>query len=1028
MYKDIADFFTQYAGSTKFNIGGDEVGLTSSDTWNYAQFYTYINNLNSLLNNEGYTVRMYNDFLDRATYIKQVTDKGLTMPTLASNIEIVYWTADGDVKPASNFENQNRKIYNGMNYWTYYVLRIADASSVGTANKGRDARDPNNTWWSFYRNKEDYVYGEWNPTLFSGYGASSKYTIWDDSLAGGYFMVWNDYAALNTEVEMWNGVYDKTGVSGTSNNFYSLIERMWSNATKQWNWDIHNSLTFANYETLRDKMGHYPGYVAYASTDTYARASKDLSTPMTTVSDAPYRDSYTVIFADADGRVISTQTVRHGESAVAPADPTKPADVWYTYTFTGWVGNFTNITTDTVITATYDATASVSGRIGYLEIHVNGGTGFTMSIDDGAEKPMGLSYQNASMDFGKKVSVTAQATNGNRFVGWMDAKNGELVTTSRTYTFYTSGNDVLMAIFDTDLAGQGLVIFKNDKTNQIIDIQYYSAGDTIVMPDAIKYPGYEFISWQYTAAQIKDKLANGDVTVYPVWKTKDVYFDITVSGGSVTKNSGTSDGKYIGYKGTTVTAYKAPAGKHFAYWMDEYGNILSYDQEYKFYPYRDITLTAVFLGSSSTILTPEITGTREPAPEAPKETFTVYFQNNWLWSDVRVYYWYSNDVNNGWPGAKMDFFMNDGTCDVYKAEIPVGVAGIIINGIKNDGSGNRDQTPNITEFVDGRTYSMTWDNGNKVVTDDNRVEGDMLYAYLYVSDAWKADGAWFAAWLGADNGEEKWVNIKHISGNIYYVETNEKFYHLKFARMNPASTALGPDNCWEMTADLRINKDDAENMWYLYTGSSGTVKNMQTIYFVNDQNLTQVRVHYTEEGGTFEAEALLVGQDENGNDVYEILVPDFATKITFSDGMNVYTYMVDGLLENFIVISLVEKEVSVGGDVLANVGFDTQSFGDALNIVISWFVPEDTYTFVNAGLLLVKEEDYNEDTFVRGTIDEKVIQFVPAKKYQSANGIHAITVPGALANDTWIACTFVQYRDENGVLQVKYSKATKASK
>ena len=45
------------------------------------------------------------------------------------------------------------------------------------------------------------------------------------------------------------------------------------------------------------------------------------------------------------------------------------------------------------------------------------------------------------------------------------------------------------------------------------------------------------------------------------------------------------------------------------------------------------------------------------------------------------------------------------------------VDGLIINGIKDDGSGNRDQTPDISEgIVDGAGWKMEWADGNKVVS------------------------------------------------------------------------------------------------------------------------------------------------------------------------------------------------------------------------------------------------------------------------------------------------------------------------
>ncbi len=103
----------------------------------------------------------------------------------------------------------------------------------------------------------------------------------------------------------------------------------------------------------------------------------------------------------------------------------------------------------------------------------------------------------------------------------------------------------------------------------------------------------------------------------------------------------------------------------------------------------------------------------EPSSEEPYDVITVYFQNNWLWSDVRIHYWGSEHKGSEYPGDPMDFYDNDGTYDVYMCEIPADVTGLLITGIKDDGTGTLDKTPDITEGIyDGVCYYMTWDNGN----------------------------------------------------------------------------------------------------------------------------------------------------------------------------------------------------------------------------------------------------------------------------------------------------------------------------
>ena len=98
---------------------------------------------------------------------------------------------------------------------------------------------------------------------------------------------------------------------------------------------------------------------------------------------------------------------------------------------------------------------------------------------------------------------------------------------------------------------------------------------------------------------------------------------------------------------------------------------------------------------------------------------TIYFQNNWNWSDVKIYYWWDTGsaYAYGWPGTAMTKVDNDGSYDIYSYQVPANVS-VIISGIKDDGSGSRDQTPDIlkSSLSDCAMFSMEWNNGNQVKT------------------------------------------------------------------------------------------------------------------------------------------------------------------------------------------------------------------------------------------------------------------------------------------------------------------------
>ena len=100
---------------------------------------------------------------------------------------------------------------------------------------------------------------------------------------------------------------------------------------------------------------------------------------------------------------------------------------------------------------------------------------------------------------------------------------------------------------------------------------------------------------------------------------------------------------------------------------------------------------------------------------AAEETITVYFQNNWLWTEVSCHYW-GDGFGTEWPGAEMTKVATWEGNDVYSISIPANCTGIIFNGVKNDGTGNRDQTPNITSgLVDSAAWKMNWNNGNEAI-------------------------------------------------------------------------------------------------------------------------------------------------------------------------------------------------------------------------------------------------------------------------------------------------------------------------
>lgn len=285
-----AKFFGEF-GCTKFNIGGDEVS-GASYTWASSSFNTsnggstsnykdpyviYMNKLAEMLqkNNYGgdkhsYRVRAWNDCLFGTGYYCYLPSGSRPQYTTAatvpvnSGIDVLFWTALTSHDSPNTLANQGRKVYNCINWYTYYVLRLSGSS---------DARDESCTAWTFNHSSAQRVYsgcgscstyssyckhsGGWNPSDFNGVTVGHPWTAdcftdqyrTDAQLGGGYFLIWGDWAGVDTEENIWNR-------SGS----YNLIKRMWANAAKQWNWDVDGSLAYTSFDSMTSSFLTFPGF------------------------------------------------------------------------------------------------------------------------------------------------------------------------------------------------------------------------------------------------------------------------------------------------------------------------------------------------------------------------------------------------------------------------------------------------------------------------------------------------------------------------------------------------------------------------------------------------------------------------------------------------------------------------------------------------------------------------------------------------------------------------------------------------
>ena len=94
----------------------------------------------------------------------------------------------------------------------------------------------------------------------------------------------------------------------------------------------------------------------------------------------------------------------------------------------------------------------------------------------------------------------------------------------------------------------------------------------------------------------------------------------------------------------------------------------------------------------------------------PSQTMTIYFTNNYSWSDIAVYYWGSSSSSVSWPGKTMSYVStNQYNESIYCVEVPSDITGMIINN-----GGNGCQTVDITSgYSDGLGYYISGTSNGK---------------------------------------------------------------------------------------------------------------------------------------------------------------------------------------------------------------------------------------------------------------------------------------------------------------------------
>lgn len=107
-------------GSTMFNVGADESGLSSD---NYLAYAKMVNAMNKIVKSEGMKTLAYNDGIYHTSYSSALKGKGENGAdfTFDTDIIICYWTDGANLATVETLLDKGFKVLNNTNDW-YYVL------------------------------------------------------------------------------------------------------------------------------------------------------------------------------------------------------------------------------------------------------------------------------------------------------------------------------------------------------------------------------------------------------------------------------------------------------------------------------------------------------------------------------------------------------------------------------------------------------------------------------------------------------------------------------------------------------------------------------------------------------------------------------------------------------------------------------------------------------------------------------------------------------------------------------------------
>ena len=123
-----------------------------------------------------------------------------------------------------------------------------------------------------------------------------------------------------------------------------------------WTWITGEPVTYSNWYTNEPNGGANENYaMMLLHNDNHGKWIDHYSLSQIGYFIMEKVVTHTVTFKDWDGTILKTETVEHGADATPPSNPSRDG-----YTFTGWSGSYTNVTSDREIVAQYEELPTVT--------------------------------------------------------------------------------------------------------------------------------------------------------------------------------------------------------------------------------------------------------------------------------------------------------------------------------------------------------------------------------------------------------------------------------------------------------------------------------------------------------------------------------------------------------------------------------------------------------------------------------------------------------------------------------------------